>query len=335
MKTNNGLPSPAAFQKAVGLSCVKYCKSHGYPAPPAKKPRWDADNCKDAVRRFVQENGRLPDPSHEARVSFGLPTPGVFGSCTGIPMGQYMSETYPELVMPTESQWTKERIDAAAKQFFETHGRYLRAEEYNMAHGLPARNTFRNHFGIAAGTYWRERFPMEPEWSPEKVMKMFEAFIEEHGRLPNITELKTANGLPHFTTVLKHTGAASYEDFCQEYFPEFYVPHTKWDCESCIQAVRQFTHEHGRLPAAKDLRLKNGLPNIQTIKKYTGSITYQEFCRKYFPEFGPRRWDRDLCIQAVDQFIQEHGRLPDIGDTGCGLPCIDTFRRLVGETPYD
>jgi len=222
MRASEGLPSQVAFQNAVGLSCKKYCDAHGYPGLPARGPRWDADSCKDALRRFVEENGRLPDLSREAQEAFGLPTPYVFNARIGIPMGRYMRENYPDMSKPVKRirpQWSREQIDAAAKRFFDTHGRYPRSEEYDLAHGLPSHNTFRSHFGINAGTYWKERFPMDPEWTPEKVRKMLEDFIEAHDRLPNTTELNAANGLPSMDTLLRYTGAASYSDYCRETYP--------------------------------------------------------------------------------------------------------------------
>ncbi len=307
-----------------------------------RRPYWTADRCVRALEAFIREKGRGPQYS-EIKASEGLPAPSIFQDAVGMSCAEYCEEhgySRTPLKDCRCPRWTTESIDAAAKRFFDQHGRYPRAEEYSLSHGLPSHNTFMAHFGISAGTYWKERFPMDSEqaprktWNSEKIRKAFDAYIEKHARLPHAAEFNRKNGLPTLDTVLRHTGVATCREFFLEYFPEFYAPPRTWDKESCVQSVRQFAQEHGKLPTMKDLSREKELPFLSSILRNTGAASYQDFCTKYFPEFRPRRWDSERCIQTVSQFIKEHGRLPRAEDSGAyGLPCADTFRRLVGESP--
>lgn len=339
MNAKFGLPSYLTFYNQVGYSHIKYCDDHGIVHYRSGRPRiWNDERCKEAIDRFVQEKGRLPKILYEAKPKFGLPTSVTFYHCTGEKMGEYLRKTYPELPernMNANAIWTKERIDAAADRFWETHGRHPTPREYDLEHGLPSRNTFTAHFGISAGTYWEKRYPVPPKWSTDQIKMAFNNFIEQNSRLPWLKELRPENDLPRLNHILSRTGMSTYSDFCREYFPSVPPSRRIWNKERCIQAVDQFIQQHGRCPRTDDFRRKTRLPPQASFRRYVGQSAFM-YCKQNYPQLLilPCRWTKELCTQAVDRFVAQTGRLPRSKEytSDNGLPTWVTFQRQVGET---
>lgn len=298
-----------------------------------RRPRgyWTAEHCIQALDTFIENEGRRPKSAELGKA--GLPSQAIFQNAVGCSYAQYCREHgYTAKPLPV---WTKESITAATDCFFEQYGRYPKAEEYDLEHGLPSHNTFPAHFGITAGEYWKQRYPIAQEWTPETIKTAFEHFVEHHSRLPFMRELKPEYGLPSFSILLNRTGAATYSEFCRTQFPSIPLNRSIWDRESCTQAVDRFILQNGKAPTSSDCYNANGLPRFDIFYKKVGQ-TVLEYCKQKYPQLPgtPRRWTRESCLQAVDSFIAQNGRTPNYRDhkPGSGLPSPSTFLRAVGQT---
>lgn len=329
-----GLAGPVAFRKAVGCSYSKYgCRSD-------EPTHWTAEKCMAAVDRFVQKKGRRPKIQSEANSSSGLPDPKIFRQYTGMTMGSYLKNKYPELPVPRFLElpapqkcgriWTKDRIVEATDHFMETYGRYPAVEEYSMKYGLPTRNTILTHFGVPAGVYWKRRYPMaEQGWSTEAILRAFDQFIQAHKRLPVPKELKAENGLPSLKTVERHTEAKSYPEFCRTYYSEYALP-GKWTRESCIQALERFLKEYNRCPTQEDCGQHEYLPSAMTFYRHVGE-SEGRYCAHHHPELRGG-WTESEAIEALERFIARNGR-PPLTREFCSLnqlPSLRTFQKMVG-----
>lgn len=298
------------------------------------KGYWTANRCIQEVETFVKNEGRRPMTTELGKA--GLPSETAFQNAVGCTYAQYCKKQgYTGKYLPI---WTRESIIAATDLFFEQHGRYPKPDEYNLAHGLPSHNTFLAHFGITAGNYWKQRYPLQEKWTPETIKKAFEHFIECHSRLPTIKELKPEHGLPSAAIVLNRTSMATYTEFCQKYFPSFSLHRSVWNYENCIQAVDQFVVRNGRRPKYGDCHKANDLPSSATFRRKVGH-SLASYCRQNYPQFSCTRpkWTREMCVQAVDNFISQNGRLPHYKDCKSenGLPDPSTFFKTVGQTIYE
>jgi len=172
------------------------------------------------------------------------------------------------------------------------------------------------------------------------------------GRPPLLKELNKENGLP-CCSVIQRTAGMPPGAFIREWYTKGHAlsmeegspgmiqkcgrwGKPEWTEEDIKKAFEAFIEAHARLPHTAEVRSKNGLPSIGTILRQTGAVSYPDFCRRYFPDmpvWSRTKWDRDSCIQVIDQFIQEHGRLPRVKEThSYGLPHYTTFQDLVGES---
>lgn len=294
--------------------------------------RWTAEKCAAAVDRFVEKNGRWPKIPSEAVSSLELSAPKTFQRHTGMTMGVYLKNRYPELTTPQKCGrgWTKDRIIAATDHFMKTYGRYPTAEEYSMEYGLPTHNTISAHFGIPAGVYWKQRYPMtEQGWSMDTILQAFEHFIQEHGRLPLVKELHPPNGLPCSQTIAHCSEIKKYSEFCRAYFPE-YARQAKWNRERCIQGLEQFLQEHGRCPTQEEHKQHEYLACAITFTRHVGESESQ-YCKRQHPELS-RYWTESKAINALDQFVVRNGR-PPVAVEFCSanqLPSYVCFINTVG-----
>lgn len=329
-----GLASPVTFQRAVGCSYAEY--GHRY----EESTRWTAEKCMAAVDQFVQNNGRRPRLQSEANLSSGLPDPKIFLQRTGITMGTYLKNEYPELPTPKSLElpapkksgrvWTKNSITAATDRFMETYGRYPAAAEYGIKYGLPSHNTILAHFGVPAGVYWKRRYPMVARgWTTDSILQAFKQFIQAHGRLPLTKELRPENGLPTSGTVIRHTGAKNYPEFCRTHYPQYLRPEA-WTRESCIQAMERFLEEYGRRPRQEDHKLCDYLPCPMTFLRKVGESEYQ-YCTQHHPELN-LKWTKGKAIQALEHFVKVNGRPPLAVEflSANHLPAYASFSKAVG-----
>lgn len=329
-----GLATPVTFRRAVGCSYAEYGRRSN------ESMCWTAEKCMAAVDRFVQNNGRRPRLQSEANLSSGLPDPKIFLQRTGITMGTYLKNKYPELPTPKSLElpapqksgrvWTKDRIIEATDRFMEIYGRYPAAAEYGIKYGLPSHNTILAHFGIPAGVYWKRRYPMAARsWTTDSILQAFERFIQAHGRLPLAKELRPENGLPTSGTVRRHTGATGYSEFCWTCFPKYVAPE-KWDRERCIQGLERFLQEHGRRPTQEEHKQYGYLPCAMTFTRHVGESEAQ-YCARQRPELS-RYWTESKAINALDQFVARNGR-PPLAVEFCSanqLPSYPCFAKTVG-----
>ena len=199
-----------------------------------------------------------------------------------------------------------------------------------MKYGLPARNTILAHFGVAAGVYWKRRYPMADQgWTKDSILRAFERFIQAHNRLPLTGELQAKNELPSLTTVERYTQVGTYFEFCRTYYPEYAQPE-KWNHESCVQALERFLKEYGRRPKQEDHKLCDYLPSATTFIRKVGKIECQ-YCVQHHPELCSK-WTKDKAIRALEHFVEENGR-PPLAVEFCSandLPAYSTLESAVG-----
>ena len=120
-----------------------------------------------------------------------------------------------------------------------------------------------------------------------------------------------------------------------------------WNAEKAVSAVEQFVKKYGRLPVAKEMIQENGLPSRRTFESKVG-ISFFEYGRQYYPELvklseirhrerisdsmrEKAEWTREMLIDAVKHFVDQHDRLPDIHDYNLknDLPSYTTFCRIA------
>lgn len=121
----------------------------------------------------------------------------------------------------------------------------------------------------------------------------------------------------------------------------------QWTKEKIEEAFRRFVMEHGRLPRARELNPKYGLPQRRAFDAAFGMSPYQ-YAMIHYPDLVPvnRRihdeavvaylttaldWTPKLVLEREKAFIQKHRRLPDIDDytSENGLPPYSVFSKLA------
>ena len=304
---------------------------------------WTKEECYRAVEDYILKTGRLP-MEKDMRGKNHLPSYMGFQKYTGETLGQYLARVHPELVNQKRpltkpfSKWTQETIQQATDRFFQKYGRYPRGNEYCIQFGLPTHNTFMAHFGMPAGRYWRQRYPLSTQWTEENAMSAIQQFIDQNGRLPQGKELGKGEQLPQWSDLKQLTGASTWSTFKKKYFPEF-APRewTRWTREMCIQAMDRFIREHGKYPTQKECALSHGLPRSSSFERCVGKDVYT-YCKEAYPDVQGRckqSWNREKCIAAVDGFCRKAGQPPltSAFRKENGLPDPVTFKKHVGKTP--
>lgn len=273
-----------------------------------------------------------------------LPSYMGFQKYTGETLGQYLARVYPELanqkrpLTKPSPKWTQETIQQATDRFFQKYGRYPRGNEYCIKFGLPTHNTFMAHFGMPAGRYWRQRYPLSTQWTEENALDAIRRFIDQNGRLPQRKELGKEGHLPQWSDLKQLTGALTWNAFKKKYFPEF-IPRkqTRWTREMCIQAMDRFIREHGKYPTQRECALSHGLPRNSSFERWVGKGVYA-YCKEAYPDVQgryKRSWNCEKCVAAVDDFTQKTGHPPlaSAFRKENGLPDPTTFKKHVGKTP--
>jgi len=278
----------------------------------------------------------------------------TFQKFIGASISEYCRQQYPELVQV--HRWTTQTIRKALEDFWERTGRPPLLKELVKENKLPCRSVIQRAAGMPPATFIRDWY-MEthalstregspgihqrnrkwdrPEWTEENIRNAFEAFIEDHARLPHTTEVRSKNGLPSIGTILKQTGTVSYPDFCRKYFPHMSVwSRTRWDRDSCIRVIDQFIQEHGRLPRVKETH-SYGLPNYNTFQNLVGE-SFPAYFKRLYPDLDEHRdkWTMDRICEALDDFVQREGRPPQAAEL-CKeneLPSQPIIKRMTGMT---
>jgi hypothetical protein len=114
-----------------------------------------------------------------------------------------------------------------------------------------------------------------------------------------------------------------------------------------VSAVEQFVKQYGRLPVAKEMKPAKRLPSRRTFESKVG-LTFFEYGRQFYPELvelsetrhrqhvadrmrEKSQWTKETLITAVQHFVEQHGRLPDIHEytSDNNLPSYTTFCRIA------
>lgn len=104
--------------------------------------------------------------------------------------------------------------------------------------------------------------------------------------------------------------------------------------EEIIKLINEYVEEYDRLPTARELCKRNGLPDRSTIERVMG-MTWGQFTRQYYPKLArPRcnQWDKDKILTTLDQFIQMNGRLPTTRELSSHRDLFHhkTFKQIMG-----
>lgn len=120
-----------------------------------KKCHWNTESIVSTIEQFIKEKKRIP-VAREMNAQNRLPSRKTFETIMGITWGKYTKLHYPELVELSEirhqqrvldirrerSEWTKERLIHAVRQFVEQNGRLPIIQEYTLENNLPSYTTF-------------------------------------------------------------------------------------------------------------------------------------------------------------------------------------------------
>ena len=120
-----------------------------------------------------------------------------------------------------------------------------------------------------------------------------------------------------------------------------------WDAANSISALERFIKHHDRFPTAREMGNKRGLPSRLTFERKTG-MTLLEYGKQYHPELVEQNrlrhveraamsrhemstWTKEMLVDAVTVFYEQHGRLPDVQEYKAenGLPNYGTFQKIA------
>lgn len=184
-------------------------------------------------------------------------------------------------------------------------------------------------------------------YSQEEILKAIDAFVQVHGRFPQLKEFTKANQLPSYESIHKSVGKLN--DIYKKYYPQLYArkqaEYSKYVAdlyrlrrgttddafrEELIGKLDRFVQKHYRIPKFGEFTIANGLASKNTMKKYLGDI--RTFCMKRYPQYYSQKWDAERVRRAVDLFIIRHKRFPISSDMKKenGLPCIGIFNKFYG-----
>lgn len=126
-----------------------------------------------------------------------------------------------------------------------------------------------------------------------------------------------------------------------------------WSAAIIESTIEQFVQAQGRLPVAREMNQKNGLPSRRTFERIMG-MTWGKYAKLHYPELarlGEERhkrlavdikkelseWTEEKLIAAVKHFVEQHGRLPFIQEyiPENHLPSYTTFRKIAEQTMAD
>ena len=188
---------------------------------------------------------------------------------------------------------------------------------------------------------------MPQNWNQDTIHAAIQSYIEQHGVLPESNDLNTSNNLPSPKTIKQQTGR-TFADFCILHFPNAPKKEIRrerkptWSEEAIYDSIADFIADHGRLPAARELKAENKLPTADTIKAQTG-LTYLEYCLRVFPDTErlekeqPAVYTEEIVSNQIVAFYQQYKRLPKVEELNStfGLPTRDTIRRRFQMAPSD
>lgn len=156
----------------------------------------------------MERNRRLPKMS-EMNTNNGLPNRVTFEKHVGITPNDYGRNKFDSTVAP---QFTEAKCKEAYDRFVEKHGRLPKQAEMTRGNGLPDPGLFKKYVGCTPFDYGNSKFGLSntrtlpSQLTESECMEDYDRFVEEHGRLPKITEMNRANGLPDATVFKKHVG---------------------------------------------------------------------------------------------------------------------------------
>lgn len=120
----------------------------------------------------------------------------------------------------------------------------------------------------------------------------------------------------------------------------------RWNAEKIATAVEDFIQVQKRLPVARELNPKNGLPTRKTFEKCMG-VNWGSYAKRLYPdlvELGEVRhqqrvqdirkeqseWTKETLIPAIERFAKQTGRLPAPQEYTAenGLPSYTTFCKI-------
>lgn len=120
-----------------------------------------------------------------------------------------------------------------------------------------------------------------------------------------------------------------------------------WSAEEIVAAVNRFVQQNKRLPVARELNARNGLPVHRTFERKMG-MTWGRYTKLHYPElaelneqrhqqcvldirFEMSQWTEEKLILAVENFAQQNGRLPLSQEYTAenGLPSYTTFCKIA------
>lgn len=120
----------------------------------------------------------------------------------------------------------------------------------------------------------------------------------------------------------------------------------RWNAEKIATAVEHFIQVQKRLPVARELNPKNGLPTRKTFEKNMG-MNWGSYAKRLYPDLvklGEERhqqrvldirkeqmeWTKENLIPAIEHFAKQTGRLPAPQEYTAenGLPSYTTFCKI-------
>lgn len=361
---NKDLPSPSVLKTAFGMSLAEYGAAF-HPGVPLAKRRRTAKETKldpylrgeyiNALESYIAINACFPrEEDIGTDENAWLPTNEQFKKATGYSYHQYIKDYYPDLIK-SRAIYSREQLAQIVDEFVSKHGRRPTQEDFNGDSRYPSPFTFQRRFGMSLYEYCKVKYPglsanrfakEQIRWDRDTVEQMFDAFVEQHGRLPEQTELNKSNYLSRISTLTRALDEP-LADFMARRYPDLPQPvysrgpggDRGWSRERIVKALDDFIRTQERLPASKDFTKKNGLPSSTSWETYMKENPTVYLAREY-PQYkqpkrqnrkGDARWTEERIAAAIKAFVEQNNRLPQYSDftPDMGLPCYGTWVRCM------
>ncbi len=117
-------------------------------------------------------------------------------------------------------RYTKESIEAMLDAFISAHGRAPTMEEIQSGGEWPVYHTIKRQLGMTPQAYYKSKFPAKKrkkaskrphQYTPELIDRQMAKFVKKNGRLPQLKDMRTQNGLPSYAPFKKATGSTLKE----------------------------------------------------------------------------------------------------------------------------
>ncbi len=237
---------------------------------PLVNQRWNRKRIVKAIKTFAAEHGRPPTTNDWKRASADHPGVGSvvnhFGSfAAGLAEAGYVAQ---------RTYWDRDRIVAAINSHLSEHGELPTPRGWltrDPTGARPALHNVRRHFGSWANALEAAGHTVDVErWDRRAMLDALRDLGRELERRPTQRDLRPKRpGWPSFGTI-----AAEFGSFTAALEAAGFPIARRWSRKATIQAMKNWSAEHGRTPTYDDWRRSSDRhPDAPTVEQLFASWT--------------------------------------------------------------